>query len=495
MALEILSSNKAHTIWLTPIPIVIEGSQSLPYPAECLPAIIRDAVVTYHQYGQQPLPLIACSALGNISLACQTMANVARDRLLISPVSLYFLIIAASGERKSAADYTFSQAIRHWEQKTRETLAPEIRDAQTCHQAWAAEKEGLLNKIRRAAFTGEDAAWLRQKFIAIMKEEPTIPLSPTLFFEDVTQEALASQIAHGWPSSSLWSDEGAIFLSSHSMQTNTTKFVGLLNRLWDGKDFITHRKTSKNFIVANRRLTVSLMMQPLILQQMLAKNGGINRQSGFMARSLMTCPTSAMGERHYQEPPESLTTLRLFHHRLTECLNESLFLDKNGCHEIPTLSFSNPAKTIWVSFFNEIESGLAKSWATIKDFASKSAENTARLSALLHLFDGKQNQINCEEVERAIEIIRWHLSETKRIFCSEPQSTEERDAIKMLAWIKEKMLQTTTPRYLQQYSPIREKQRRNKAIQILEGHHYVQESCIEGKTILLINPKIFSHSI
>lgn len=476
--------------WVEPIPLIHEYEQSLPYPTQYLPTIIREAVIAYHQYGKQPVSLIACSALASISLSCQSLANVARDRLLVSPVSLYFILLADSGERKSSVDHAFSQSIRQWEQRARNKLEPRVQLAKTLHQTWFAEKMGVLSQIRRKTANGENVTKLEANCLEIMEREPIIPILPELFFEDVTQEALVLQISDGWPSASLWSDEGALVLNSHGMQNNTAKFVALLNRLWDGKPFTAHRKTSKNLNVSNRRLTVSLMMQPLILQQMLAKNNGVNRQSGFMARSLMAFPDSAMGERFYQEPPESQTALSGFHQRIIDCLNESLTLDKDGCHEIPTLFFSDQAKTIWVSFFNEIESQLSDKWSCIKDFASKAAENTARLSALLHLFSGKEGQIGCEETEQAIEIIKWHLCETRRIFFSKPRSSQHADAIKLLDWIREKGFTTTTPRFLQQYSHIREKQRRDKAIQMLIDHHYLNESKSEGKTTLLVNPRV-----
>lgn len=91
-----------NTAWETPTPIVSSFEESQPYPIDALPRIIQGAITEYHHYGQQPLPLIACSALSNVSLACQTLANVARDRMLITPTSLYFLVVADSGERKSA---------------------------------------------------------------------------------------------------------------------------------------------------------------------------------------------------------------------------------------------------------------------------------------------------------------------------------------------------------------------------------------------------------
>lgn len=492
--MSLTSSDSPKTYdWLKPTLFTSEIQQSASYPAECLPAIIREAVMAYHQYGQQPLPLIACSALANISLACQSLANVARDRLLISPVSLYFLVIANSGERKSAADHAFGRAIRQWEQKTRESLLPKVRVSRAQHQAWLAQRKSILKQIQRAALSDQyDISSLNERFLEITESEPSIPLLPELYFEDATQEAIVSHLSQGWPSASLWSDEGGIVFSSHGMQNNAAKFVSMLNRLWDGKTFTTHRKTSENFTIENRRLTVSLMLQPIILQQLINKSGGISRQSGFLARSLIAYPSSAMGDRFYQEPPESLSMLVHFHDRLTECLDSSLTLDKSGCGEIPLLQFSPQAKANWVSFFNFIESGLQKSsqWQMIKDFASKAAENVARLSALFHLFEGKEGDVSCESLEQAIQIIHWHLLEARRILNSQPQSSEQEDAIKLFQWISGKELKEVTARYLQQYGPIRDKTKRDNAILALIENGYLKEVKLEGKAALLVNNPI-----
>lgn len=94
---NILTPIEIELTWAEPIPLIHEYEQSLPYPTQYLPTIIREAVIAYHQYGKQPVSLIACSALASISLSCQSLANVARDRLLISPVSLYFILLADSG--------------------------------------------------------------------------------------------------------------------------------------------------------------------------------------------------------------------------------------------------------------------------------------------------------------------------------------------------------------------------------------------------------------
>ncbi|MDQ5920138.1 MAG: hypothetical protein QG673_194 [Pseudomonadota bacterium] len=104
-----------HPEWQLPLPLITNtDSPQQVYPIDSLPNIIKEAITTYQQYGQQPTPLIACSALANISLACQSLANVARDHLLVSPISLYFLVVAQSGERKSGVDKTFGAGIRNW---------------------------------------------------------------------------------------------------------------------------------------------------------------------------------------------------------------------------------------------------------------------------------------------------------------------------------------------------------------------------------------------
>ncbi len=483
--------NPTEIQWQTPIPLSIDThDEQSPYPVDVLPPLIKDPILAYQQYGQQPTPLIACGALANISLSCQTLANVARDHLLVSPVSLYFLVAAHSGERKSASDKAFGASVRQWQMKMREKLMPEVENSAVLYQAWRSERDGMIKQLRQAS-TAEAAYSLKEQLLELQNSEPKISLLPELFFEDVTQEGLTHSLSKGWPSSSLWSDEGGIILSGAGMQTNATKFIATLNRLWDGNPFISHRKSSSSFVVNHRRFSMSMMIQPLLLKQLLKRKEGIARHSGFLARSLMTQPISSMGNRYYQSPPNAVTGLEAFNQRITECLDSTLDLTHLGCHDISTLNFSIPAKTRWIKFFNEIESGMNKAshWQAMQDFASKAAENVARLSALFHLFLGKQGDIETESVEQAIDIVFWHLLETKRIF-EIPAHHEETDVHKILKWLKEKNITETSSRHLQQYGRFRDKIKRNKAIETLIEHHYFMAIKKDDKLVLMVNPKL-----
>lgn len=480
--------------WNHPAPLTPSFAPDIPYPVDALPSCLQQAVITYQQYGQQPIPLVACSALANLSLACQTLANIARDRYLVSPVSLYFLVVASSGERKSAVDNVFSKVVRDWEFNFRQKREKEVQSAITLHHAWQMERDGMLSQIKRCAFTGEDADYLKMLLTELIEDEPEIPLLPTLYFEDATQEALAVHLANGWPSASLWSDEAGIVLGSHSMQSNPTRFVALLNRLWDGKSLTAHRKTTQSFMIKNRRLTLNLMMQPRLLHNMGTPGADISRQSGFMARCLLAYPESSMGKRFYQEPPTTLDCMAGYEKRLHDCLNQSKHLSQTGCVQLATLWMNPVAKQCWIQFFNHIEAGLIShgQWINIKDFASKASENVARLAALFHLFEGKAGDISVEHVEQAIEIIRWHLQETRRLLTLESISGNSlADAQKLLHWLLDKGLETLTLRDIQRLSPLRDKKQRDEAIERLIENHLARLLKENGKTFLELNPCLF----
>lgn len=490
---QITKTGNTEDGWPHPIPLV-EKSTAAIYPLNALPAIIQNAITGYHKYGQQPIPLIACSALANVSLACQSLANIARDHYLITPVSLYFLTAGGSGERKSAADSVFSTACRRWEATIKKQRAPEILTAKTLHHAWTMERDGLLTQIKRAMANGDDGQYLKYLLHKVISQEPEIPLQPMLYFEDATQEALASDLSTGWPTASLWSDEAGIVLGSHSMQGNPLKFVALLNRLWDGKSFTAHRKTSDNYTLEDRRLTINLMMQPLLLQKIANKVSGIGRQSGFLARCLLAHPESAMGTRFYQEPPTSREFMTGFEDRITACLRQTETLTCQGCHNLPTLSLSHEAKHQWILFFNSLETGLKAcgQWVDVKDFASKSAENAARLAALFHLFDGKEGSINATHTEQAIEVVNWHLEEARRILAPSPKNSVHQDAKKLMKWILSKGLQQTTPRFIQQSSPLRYKTQRNTALEILAENQWIRMDKQDNQTIIKVNPHVIN---
>src|SRR5690606_31306989 len=104
---------------------------------------IRAAVDDVHSATQAPVPMVATGALTALSLAGQARVNVARNKHLTGPVSLFALVLADSGERKSTVDGFFTRAIRDYEATQVESMKTEVETYQADLQAWAAKKSGV----------------------------------------------------------------------------------------------------------------------------------------------------------------------------------------------------------------------------------------------------------------------------------------------------------------------------------------------------------------
>jgi hypothetical protein len=400
MSVEALSAalqrqrDEAHGAWDDPIPLFAEHEKPAPYPIDALPATVRKAVQAYHAFAQQPVELIATSALATISLAAQGLANVDRDGNLTGPCSLSFMTVAVSGERKTAADKRMRRALNEWQEERRKADAQTIRAAERRLAIWQKQIDGMMAKIGKLAGSprSEDQIEVQQlqsKIVALESEKPTVPPEVKLFHEDATPEALAVALARGWPTASLWSDEGGLVIGSHAMSEDSAmRFLALLNRLWDGGTFDRQRESRNSAHVKGRRFTAALMLQPEALAKLVATGDGIARGVGAFARFLIARPSSTIGTRAYRPGDPNGPELLAFDDRLRALLNLRLPLDDEGALDPPVLRLSPEAFDIWRRLHDDIERELGGKgeFADLPDFGAKPAEQAARISCVLHIF-------------------------------------------------------------------------------------------------------------
>jgi len=457
--------------WPEPQSLDRDAAQSEPYPLDALPGAIGSAVREYQAYGQQPIALVASSALAVVSLAAQGLADVARDERLRGPLSLNFLIIAQSGERKTAADKALGAALAEWERERADALRDEIKRNRAALDAWAAEQDGIKAAIKAAVRKKPDEAdKLRQRLTDHALQKPAELIAPRLRYEDVNPQSLAFMLAAGHPSAALWSDEGGMVTGSHGMgKESLLGFTAGLNRLWDGGAIHHDRKQAQSVHLEGRRLTVSLMMQPLVLRELTQRGGGLTRGSGFLARYLVAAPRSTMGERQYREPPRGTPSLAAFQKRIRELLDANLPLDEQGRLSPTLLRLSPGAFSIWREYHDEIEHELRPlgDYATVCDFAAKSAENAARIAGCVHVFEGAPGAILHETMQRAVALARWYLREALRVLdvLDEPQAWT--DARLLDNWLAEAGDSPVRDVLRLGPAPLRDKARRNAAIEVL----------------------------
>ncbi|MEA2082829.1 MAG: DUF3987 domain-containing protein [Thermodesulfobacteriota bacterium] len=335
-----------HT-WLDPIPIGRSFEKPSPFPIDAVPKKIRNAIEEYRQFGQQPLALLASSALSVISLVSQGLADVERDKHLRGPISLNIIVIAESGERKTAADVVFSKSIKEWLADFRIEQEAEIVKNKADLSIFDAKRSGILSAIKSLS-SGKKTKMAKnldefgQELQILEASKPRRIVEAEMFYGDVNPASLGESLTTGYPRAAIWSNEAMIVVGSHGMQKETVMlFLGMLNTLWDGQDYSNRRRTVENINIKGRRVNCSLMMQKQIVQELICGNNGLARGSGTLARFLITEPLSTIGHRPYKSPPDGTPCLAAFHARIKELLNLPLPLDEDGCL-IPPCYFFKP---------------------------------------------------------------------------------------------------------------------------------------------------------
>lgn len=458
-----------------------------PFPVHVFPQIIRNAVYEVEQHTQAPQALIAASVLGVISLACQNRIDVCRLNNLRSPVSLFLLTLADSGERKSTVDKLLMKPLYQLEEAWFEKYTQDLIIWRNEETTFSIEKKALMSKLKSDIRRNKDHSTTNERLKTLLSANPKAPVRFRQIFNDATPAAIKDYLSGCWRSIGLMSDEAGTIFNGYAL--NELPFI---NKMWDGAMFTVERKSEPDKLIKDARMTLSLMVQPDVFKKgYLERKGDTAKGIGFFARCLMCQPSSTQGYRQITSPVVSSEHLPVFHKRLMEIVNESIVRNDENARQC--LRFSAEAEKNWIEFYNKVESemGLIGFLSGFKDYASKMAENMARVAALLHKFNGDEGDISLSAVEAAVEISAWYVDEYVRIF-SKPQTlllvTSEAD--ELYSWIKDYCYQCVVP-YIRkttilQYGPnrFRNRSKANELLSTLYSQKKIRAEKI-GKTIFI----------
>ena len=507
--------------WPEPEPLSDPADKPAPYPLDALPPLMREAVASYQHFGRQPLAIVAGSALASASLAVQGLVDVRRDGLLCSPASLSIVTVAESGERKTAADRVMRAGADQWQKDTLRRLGRKIAERAALLDAFEAERAGLASALRTEAAKKKSDARdanveaLRRDIVEHAKRRPLVGGVPSLCYEDTTAEQLQRQLRTVWPSAAWWSNEGGTVFGGHAFNEDAAmRTFALLNRLWDGQALDRGRVTDGGHTVAHgRRLTVSIMLQPVVLGRLVTGHDGLARGLGALARFLPSWPETTAGTRDYREAPEGgLPAVAAFHARIRDLLDLPLpmafDLDLFDAPDLveggdpleldPTeLRLARPAFEVWRALHDDVERQLAPDgdYAAVKDVAAKTADVAARLAAIFHTLElGPGGDIGTDHMLPAAGLAVWHLHEARRILAGAVVAGEgdEPGQAKIMAdWL----LTQADPvplKVVSQYAPysVRRKASRDRAIEFLRAKGWVRVAPHHGPAAVFLNPAL-----
>ena len=358
-----------------PRPLRRELPPPAPFPVEALSCapVLRDTVEAIQMKTRAPMALCGNSVLAASSLCAQAHGDVQMPYDIAKPLSLFFITVAETGERKSSVDQLALAPIRAHEAQLRKTYGLARNQYETELASYAAHKAYLQQHHKK------DLRALRAA-LAELGPEPSRPLAPLLLVDNPTVEGLETYAANGQPSFGLFTAEGGKLIGGHLLNDdNRMKAGATLNLFWDAAPVPRLRKDIATKL-PGRRLAMNIMVQPEVSMKMLADP--TLASLGTLSRFLVAAPVSAAGSRLWRETPSDVAlALRNYGDAVAALLSkEPQKGDEPNELRPPVLQFTRDARSAWIEFHNETEFAMKPDapWEPIKGLAAKLPEHAAR---------------------------------------------------------------------------------------------------------------------
>lgn len=464
-----------------PTPLIREIQPGDPFPVSALGPL--EAVArAIHDKVQAPIAIGAQSALTAASLAVQGFADV-ETLAGYSPVSLYGLTIAKSGERKSSSDKLLIQPVHEFQK----ALCEDYREAQTGFKIdqsiWETQHREILKSVKK------DPIGSRADLTAL-GAEPDPPLLPVILAGDPTLEGLLKLYAGGRPSLGLFTDEGGGFVGGHAMsKDHRLKSISGFSKLWDGSGVDRVRAGDGAEAFYGIRLACHVMLQPVAAMGLLGDP--VANGQGFLARFLMCHPVSEIGFRlRTGYDPDSDAIIQRFAAQITACLEADLPIAENTRNRLAPrqLALLPDARALLQAYALNIERLQApgEALSTVTAFASKSAEQAARIAGVLTLFDDlNAPHVGCERMANGIDLAQFYLSEAQRLADAAIVPHEIQKAETLRLWLLEHWSeQLVSIRVIVRYGPgsLRDAKKAKAAVSILQQNDWLMK--LDGSAVV-----------
>jgi hypothetical protein len=457
----------------TPLPLAPTTREPRPYPVAALGNVLGGATESISNKCQCAPALAAQATLAVGSLAAQRLADVRLPYGQTRPLSLFFVTVAGSGERKSTADNEALIPVRMHEKNLKHDYSTAHEAWRISHVAWAAQHKKIEadRRLDRVSREGE---------LSALGRAPVEPVRPLFTAPEPTVEALARHWTTLPGSLGLFSAEGGQLTGGFGFgPEHRLKTAASLSTLWDGAGLRRFRASDGVTDLPGRRLALHLMIQPDAAASFLADP--ILRDQGILSRLLLASPASLAGERKWREPSESVdSAMRRYIAAIMTALEcPALAANQAGNELTPrTLNFSPEAKAAWVAFHDRIEAAMAPDGAleNLRDVGSKAAENAARIAGAQTILENPEAVIiDGEAMAAGCELSAWYVGEALRLSDAYGQAPRLRNAIRLRDWLQAKGKRETSIREIMQFgpSPIRVKAEAEAALAELEEHGWL----------------------
>jgi len=397
------------------------------FPFHGLGSLLGNAARSIAQGVQAPDALAGGSVLASAALAAQAHADIVRPNGLRSPLSVFVITGALSGDRKTATDEVASLPAEVHRQEQVRLHAAEMMQFE---QDRGARQKGDPELVR--------------------------PVARSLTIGKATVEGLHMML-RSQSHVGLFTGEGGELLGGHSLREDR-RSAGLswFLKAWGAETLDTLTRGDGLSILLGRRISMHAMVQPILLRSLLIDP--LAKGQGFLARCLVSEPRTLAGTRLFKVGnPADVPAVKAYHGALRDLLSVPPAVHKHGDgYELQPrcLGMSVPASEVWTEFYNQLETDQAKGAELegAREFASKGAEHAARIAGIITIIENPDAaEVPVEAMIGAIQVAGFYISEHVRLT---GVGLEDRRIalLRMLAaWIAEQG--HTTQKHLLQSAP------------------------------------------
>lgn len=452
-----------------PMPLRRKPEAQAPYPVNALidfADTVRDVAAGLNVSES----MAGNSLLGVLCLLTQAVGNVKSVQHPPTPLSLFMMSVAESGDGKSTVDDLFMKHIR----KHEKARASEYKAA---YVDYIAEKKAYdieLAALEKKKMTREERAVALKE---LQRLEPKMPTSPLFTIGDTNLEGVYKFLNDCKPHIGIFTDEGArLFGGTAFSQENVQKTIGGLTAVWSGKELDKMRHGEGVSKLYDRRICSHIMMQPIIAEKLFSD--ALLREQGFMCRQLVAWP-SPMMKSSRQVYVEDLPSVQKFYQACDSLLCVPLKIEaETGGIIFDEISLTVEAQEEYDRFHDYIEENRLDDgkYSTVNGYAKRAAEQALRIAGILALAHNPASRVvDMRFMDAGITLAIWYLEEVLRIVLDDMASPEILEAEKLLEWCKEKRVAYVAVRQILRVGPnsMREKKHAEKAISVLEDHGWL----------------------
>ena len=347
------------------------------YPVKALGPTLERVTDAIARRVQCAPSMVATSILATVSLAAQAVADVCLPDGQVVPLSLFAVVVAASGDRKTGVDKFVTKPIELRETELRKAYAEGISAYKRKAAAWEAARKHILR--------GKDVDDVEAK-LKELGDGPVAPRKPQLTTGDGTQEGIIEAFKTLPPAIGLFTGEGGQFFCGYGFSPERKGATGAaFSTFWDAGRLRKTRVGTGVTDLGGRRLAMNIMVQPDIAKEMITDRALIDQ--GFVARLLLVEPKSLQGFRPYGNRDKSGAfddAIAAYSCDVCNLFWDAKTRDDAGAELIVrTVHLSEAAVEAYDAYGNEVEDGLRPGgkYVRIKATAAKSAEMAAALLA------------------------------------------------------------------------------------------------------------------